>query len=363
MTEVFDKWVDFVGKKHFSIHLILVILALAVGIVLYFEEGNSTQTALADQMLHREQVVTRSGSISLSTFVQDLSNQVSAYSTWPYIESFDKDNVQDDVNILLHSWENTPVSGILLIDKNGVVRYGADRNRVVGIGADLSKVAYYTWAKTAIPGDRFVGSPIVSKIGFTTGRYIVPVAAPVFKDGKFNGVLVITFLVDDATTKFLDPLKISDNTLVFVLDHDGNFVFSPIPNLIGTNFTNLFNDRSFPGKDGVIAGFKGEFAKPDTQGKFDITIPNLMYGNTLTRFLMTYSVANLGPGNDWSLIVMTPASDAFLFTGPFYTDQIFTLIYLIIVVIGFSLVGITTGRIKEIKVNQKEFENDRKQEN
>ena len=316
MDKTFAKAVNFIADRHFFIHIFLVIVVLVFGIGLYFQQGTQTQESLAQQMLHREQVITRSGSISLSVFVQSLSDQVSTYSSDSDIVSYNKNETPEDLNSLLNSWQNTPVTGVVLINKNGVVTYGVDRMGETGIGTDVSTREYYLWSKTAKAGDRYIGSPIVSKIGFDTGRYIVPVVSPIIKDGKFNGVLVVTFLVDEATAKFLDPLKISKSTLVFVLDHDGNFVFSPIPKLIGTNFTNLFSGTNFPGKDKIISGFKSEFANSDSQGKFDITIPNLVDGNALTRFLMTYSVVNLGPGNDWSLIVMTPASMRFSLPAP-----------------------------------------------
>jgi hypothetical protein len=80
-----------------------------------------------------------------------------------------------------------------------------------------------------------------------------------------------------------------------------------------------------------------------------VLVPDIDTGGEVVRSLIAYSEVNVGVSTSfpWYLVVSTPASDAFLFTGVFYTDQLMSLIYFIIVILAFSIIGTASGRYKK----------------
>lgn len=322
---------------------ILVITTLVIGIFIYFKQGEKTQSAMAEQMLHREQLLSRSGALSLNNFTQIISDQVSAGSLDPAIESLDPQLSQTHLEIFLSGWENGPVSGVILTDANGDVIYGVDRHGPAGKGISVADRKYFIWAKTAKEGSVFIGEPIVSKIGFTTGMFIIPIASPVIKNGQFNGVFVASFLIDEATRQFLDPLKISNNTRIYLADKSGVILSASIQSLVGTNYYDYI--KKLGGSENVPIQIFNDAVLSNKEGKIDMYLPDESKNDSLSRFLIAYSPVGIGTVN-WVVVISNPADDAFLFTGPFYKDQIISLTFLIIVTLIFSIIGITSYRIE-----------------
>ncbi len=103
-----------------------------------------------------------------------------------------------------------------------------------------------------------------------------------------------------------------------------------------------------PGKDKLLKIFQDEFTKPSNEGKLDINLPDPYQEGKKIRSLITYNEVDMGmnPNMNWYLLISVPASDAFLFTGPFYTDQTLSLIFVIAIILAFSMLGISSKRLR-----------------
>jgi C4-dicarboxylate-specific signal transduction histidine kinase len=211
----------------------------------------------------------------------------------------------------------------------------------MGIGTDVSDSEYFKWAKTAKEGDSFVSTPIISRIGTTKSEYIIPVASPVIKNGKFDGVLVASFSLDEATTEFLSPLKISDNALIYLTDQNGTILSASIPSLVGVNYLDYV--RSIPGSSNT-AQTLSETLTSATVGKLGANLPDDTKKQAPAEYLIVYSPIFLGSSH-WVFSIATPKDAAFSYAKPFYRDQLMSLIYLIVVVLFFAIAGITSYRV------------------
>ena len=322
-------------------YAILVAIVLIIGILIYFQQGTSTQSALAEQTFEREEVEVKAGNTLLEAFIGHLSNQISAYSIRSDIVSSDPREIQTDLGTLVEGWKDGPISGVILVDTNGLVKFGLDRQGNTGVGTDVSDSEYFRWAKTAKEGDSFVGNPTLSKIGFTKGEYIIPVASPVVKNGKFNGVLVASFLLDEVTTKFLSPLRTSDNTLIYLVNQSGVILSASIQNLAGLSYLDYV--QSISGGSNT-AQTLGSIFSSGTGGSVVTSLLDETKNRAPSQYLIVYSPISLGSSH-FVFSIATPENTTVSYVNPFYKDQLMFLIYLIIVVLIFAIAGITSYRV------------------
>lgn len=339
----------FLKKYPNTIGVILIVISLIGAVVIYWVQGVSTQNALAEQMLHREQVVARSGANSMGYFLANIGRNITVFSTREEIVAADYGASLASLQKVIKVWAGTPLEAMVITDKNGIIKIDLSQTSSPDLGADVSDREYFLWAKNAAKGEYYIGDPIVSRLGATEGTYVIPVATPIFNQkNEFNGVLVAIIPLDRLAEKFISPLKISDKTDVYIIDAVGNLVYLSATEYLGKNIIDLTNEINFKGNGAVAEMFKGEFAKPGTEGKLDISFPNLNHGGVVVRNLLAYSGVNTGGSGmpAWYLIIATPAEDAFLYTGVFYTDQIVSLIYFVIVILAISCYAITYTRLR-----------------
>jgi hypothetical protein len=344
---VFRKWFRFVEKKHTKLQIVFVALFVAGAVVLYYWQGRVTQNALASQMLHREQVIARSGINSIARFLNGVGRSLSLVATDEKVKSGDVGYITQRLEHFMKVWEVYPVNALSFIDKDGIVQANVNNEGITGIGVNVSDREYFTWASGAVEGEYHIAPVILSRFGVTKGKYIVPVASPVFNEnGEYIGLIAAVVYLDEMVKNFSDPLKISDSTLVHLLNSRGEFVFSSSPLVVGKHISQMFDGFDFPLKEKLLRQFLKEFDSPALEGKLDVIRPDMNNGGKLTRYLIAYSTATVDFDRNWTLIIATPASDAYLFTGPFYRDQIVNLIYVIVGSIVFAILGITLAKVR-----------------
>jgi hypothetical protein len=230
---------------------------------------------------------------------------------------------------------------IILVDKNGVVKYGADRFGSTGEGINVTERDYFKWAKSATEGGVHFVEPYQSKIGFTSGSFVISAVSPLFKDGKFNGAFVTGFLLSEATQRFLEPLKITDDTRIYLMYQNGVILFGPVKELVGINYLDYMEKSSVPGKQEIIKELKGAL-NSDEENKLDIVLPNENKKGALTRYLVAYAPVIVGDQH-WTIGVATPVADALEFLTPFYFKEIGILGLLFA---GFLVITIRVAKIK-----------------
>lgn len=335
------------SKKSDALYMVLAVLAISGAIIIYYLQGNSTQTSLTEQMLHREQVIVRAGALSIDDFLIDVGRSVSMFSNCKELTGTDKKATETKLNIILNEWSNTPVVAVVTLDQKGILTEDVNQIQMPDLGTNLSGRGYFQWSENAQPGSYFIHDPIVSQAGQTEGEYIIPIATPLFDtNGNFKGTLVAIVSLRKLVEKYVEPLRISESTDIYMLNSNADLVFSTVPQYLGKNLNSITNSMEFRGKDKLQKIFQNEFVKPVNEGKLDVNLPDINGGEKTVRSLVAYSgvKAGVNSGSTWYLVISTPANDAFLFTGLFYADQLTSLIYCILVVIGFSIVGLTSAK-------------------
>lgn len=310
---------------------------------------------LVDQMLHREQVIARAGADSIEAFLELAGNSLILEARGPRIIEVGG-NTQKELDNFIADWEDTPFVETILTDEEGEVLFVANREKTgTKTGVSVSDRDYFLAAKKAQPGEVFAGKPILPRLGAYEGQFLLPLATPVYKDNEFRGVLGMAILLSELNRTFLDPLKISQETKIHLVDKEGVFLATHIPELTGVNFFEYLEENPFPGSDLLIERFKAEFEKAveKEEGKLVYTRNELADKTNLRQWLLAYSVIHLegSPGQSeethqhWILAVETPKEDALAFYPPFYSNQVAALVFVLFFILTIVMVLILALRM------------------
>lgn len=302
-----------------SAFFFFAVLFFTLGIAFYYGYGSNAKAALIEQILHREQVIARSGANSIESFFLLSGKSLGYLAEDERIMGMDQET-QKALKEFVVIWKETPISGVSLADEKGIVRFNANIDNKPDVGAAVKDGDYFAWAKTAQKGEVYFGTPVISRLGASEGKYIVPVASPLISDGQFKGVLSAVVILSQLTQDYLQPLKISGQTEVYVLNSQGVFISALDGELIGKNVYQYLDENPFLGS----AIFKEEIKKKMEErgeGKLRIAWPDTKGNlNIFSRQLLVFSPFSLGK-QSFFLAIATPVDDALVYIGPIYMRQ------------------------------------------
>ena len=154
-------------------------------------------------------------------------------------------------------------------------------------------------------------------------------------------------LLSELTKTYLNPLKISKDTQVYLLNQEGIFLHSYYPELVGKSAIGYLEENSYPGSDKIIDWIEEKLAESE-KGKYIFPMQDLDNKTEFKRYLLAYTPFSLGERH-FILAVATPREDALAFFPPFYGNQVAALDFLLFYVL--SIVGVL---ILAIRIAQKE---------
>ncbi|HJX45813.1 MAG TPA: cache domain-containing protein [Patescibacteria group bacterium] len=364
---MFKKFLTLTLYKKQLIYLVFISIVLIVGGVIYFYSGKITEREVAEQMLHREQVITRAGAASIHSFIDLAGKSLLILSRIPRLGS--NTQTQSALDDFINDWQTTPIVEAMLVNTEGKVIFVANRE-VTDIEKNISLADrdYFVWAKNAKQGELFLGQSIQAKLGAFKDEYVVTLSTPVYKNNEFDGVLVTAILVLKLTDSYINPLKISDRSQIYLVDRSGSIIYSHITPLLGVNFLDFLEENPFTGSNIVINAVKEKFNKltDESEGKLEYIRNDYFDKTSFNKWLLTYSTIDLGnfsqPDKRWILVVETPYEDAELFSNPFLSNQTIVLIFFILVILISSILGISITRTGESEAYFKGFNQGRKVE-
>jgi hypothetical protein len=328
-------------------HTILIVVFAAFSIILYWFALKETRNTLSDEFLHREQLVARSGSQSISGFVNLLGKNIALLA-----EDVSEDGTvmkkQANLNRFMDHWRDTSAATVLLSDSNDMVVAQANRSGPPLINVTILDRPYLDWAKTARKGDYFVGSPRIGVIGSAKGKYIVNVASPVVINEKFSGVVSVAVILSDLTDYYITPLKVSDNTRIFLFEEDGTVLSSLANNLIGSNYFDFLSGYSYSGRDDTINQLRSALVSTANEGKLSINLPDSIKPGSFGKFLVAYSKVKVGDHN-WLLAIKSPETDSDIYLWRI-KDLIYSaLIFTLALVVVFSITNLQAEKHRSKK--------------
>jgi len=307
--------------------LIFFIIFCALSSFVYFIIGAGSVNSLIEQMLHREQVITRSGAKSIASFVELSSKSLSILAN-------EENLTPEKLKNFIDNWANTPITGIIQSDNRGKIISAFSNTESLLPGGDISDRDYFQTAKNSPTQKMIVGKPVISRATGTDQSYKIPLATPIYKNGQFRGVISLSVSASSLTQNYLESLKISDQSDIILIDQDGYFLSSVHSEIIGQNIFDYFKEHPFLG-DKIVMPIIREKIKIDNEQKLDVAIPNLFTGK-LTRTLMVSSPIKLDH-NQWILVITTPVSDALIFISPFILRNLLGIIVSFFISIGITL--------------------------
>jgi len=149
----------------------LVVLSAAF----LFALGKITHDSMLNQIYQNESVITRAQASNITTFFHDYGDSVAVLGQMKSMERMDETSLRD-MDLFMQQWlDSGLVAGVVLTDKNGIVVYNSNDSGKGDTGINLSDRDYFKWAAVQ-PGEGkyIVGTPVVSRLGASKGKAIVP---------------------------------------------------------------------------------------------------------------------------------------------------------------------------------------------
>lgn len=307
--------------------LIFFIIFCALSSFVYFTLGAGSTKSLIEQMLHREQIIARSGTKSISSFIELSSKSLLVLANE---ENLSSDKLKDFID----NWANTPVVGIIQSDAKGQIIAASSNIDNLSPGGNIADRDYFQTAKNFPNQKIIVGEPVISRATGANQNYKIPLATSIYKNGQFKGIISLSISVSSLTQDYLESLKISNQSDIILIDKEGHFLSSVHPEIIGQSIFEYITNHPFLG-DKILMPKLKEYIEINNEQKIDIAIPNL-YTGKITRTLIATSPINID-NNQWILVITTPVSDALVFISPFILRNLLGIIFSFFISIAITL--------------------------
>ena len=336
-------FVAFSTKKINRLVIFAVVFFITSGTLLYWIIGDRSEKNFIRQTLQRKQIITRSGATSMESFINlvgkallILDDQISA----------DRQDSQLILDEFIDEWKDTPVSGVIVTDADGIIKFNSNKYGPSVIGESVSDRKYFEWAKDAGFDEVYIGNPVKPRFGALENQYVVTITTPEQENGEFSGVINIAVLLSELTESYITPLKTSDANMFYLVSEDGTILYGPNEELIGVNYIDYLTKNDFP--DSALAKeVLSEAAERMKDGTLVLTLPEAKTGK-LNRFLIAYSPVKMVRSH-WTLVVVMAddnLNEAYL---PFRINQVIVLIFLVATILSFSAFLLVSVRVTRKK--------------
>lgn len=302
----------------------IVVLVAAFNLFL----GREAESTVSEQLLVRNQTLTRAQASNIISYFQTFGNSVAVLAQLTSIDRRDASTVRDIDTFVEQQRANGFIGGVILTDRNGVVRFNSNVLGTRDVGNSVADRDYFIWLRDkGKEGEYYVSEPIVSRLGATRDETIIVVASPVYQNGVFTGVIASSVKLAPLLERFFGLMKISDQARVHVVDGHGELLYSNSnPDAFGTNISEYFSDDQ-------ILRDRIEYALSASEG-----------GQLKTETDLTaYSLINLETQN-WLVIIFTPGEEVSDLVTPFYVRQTAVLILTSFTILLFGMMVIRRNK-------------------
>lgn len=294
-------------KDPFVISFVFLVFSI-VFLGIFFNKISSDN--LGEQIQHRQQLATRTGAKSIENFLGSVGRTTAILADEPTQKRMDE---------FVDVWEDDNVVGVIATNKDGVVTVVSNREDKREVGETVNERGYFKWAMTAEKGEFRAFRPVISKIGASEGKYIVPVSSPIIRNGEFDGVVTTAILLSDLASAYLDNIEVLDSSTIYLVTSDGEIIYSDYKDLTRKSFKEIFPNE-FLGKDKILEIIGNEL-KSNGETKIKIAIPNFDKSFKLEPYLISASPITISD-NLWKVVVSVPEKDLMVFTYSIFNKQV-----------------------------------------
>ena len=273
---------------------------VVIGGAFYLVLDQEIEATVTRQLLDRKRTIARAEVVNITTFFEKFGNSVATLAQLSSIEASDADAISDLDTFVEQRAKTGLIEGVVLTDKNGVVRFNSNVLGTRDLGESLADRDYFAWAKVeGEKGEYFISQPVVSQ---------VVVASPVYQNNAFSGVVASSVKLAPLAERFLGLMKISDLTEVYLVDGSGDLLYSNSA------------DQSLSSIKNVLSATEEGELRSQTH-------------------LIAYSPVILGT-QSWLLIISSPALEVVNLTRPFYVRQAGVLILTATTILSLGVIAI-----------------------
>ena len=312
-------------------------MIVVLGATFYLFLGLGAKTSLTNQLLSKQQVLARAEAGNVTSFFQVFGDSVAVLSQLKTITS--SNSAIWSLDSFTEQWRDSGlVYGIALTDGSGVVRFNSNVSEV-SEEISLSDRDYFLWAKGGPEaGEYFVGTPVISRLGTSKDQPVIPVAAPVYQNGTFAGVLVAEVGLHPLTKHYLNLMKVTDSTDIFLITKNGTLLYSnSFHSGIDVNLFDFLKTNSFSGSKALSDNLKNAL-NASGEGRLEISYSDSRTGRVESH-AMAYSSIDLG-GQQWLLVMASPAQDIWDLTIPLYIRLIVLMVLVAVTVFAFGIIAV-----------------------
>jgi len=320
---------------HFRFILVVsVVVILAFGIRFYWLTESRAEQVVVERIKDQELTLARSGALSISEFFKARKAQVLLLAE---AEAIKKGRLPEEEVIMKDLYEQTKeqlVRNIVRVGKEGETTVSALSREIVFLG-DRD---YFLWAKKQkAPGEVFISEPVIARGGPAKGEWVGVMATPVFYQDEFNGVVFISFTIEDLDKTYITPLISSPKTKALIVTQDGTVVASSVPEAIGQNVVDYAQQSEWEGQEEYLV-----MARKALQGGEGSLVHNYyLFAPPISKQMkVATAYAPIGIGSQlWSLWITAPYEELVKFASPFRMSLtqgfIFALVGLLVLILVF----------------------------
>jgi C4-dicarboxylate-specific signal transduction histidine kinase len=335
--------------KSLSTRTLAIGLFLIIGlcVAFYLLIGRGARASVSEKIMDRQELLVRAQKSNIESFFQVFGESVAVLSQLKTITS--SSSAIWDFDVFVEQWRDTGlVDGVVLTDERGILQLNSNIAGTHSAGVSLADRDYFLWAKNgANKGEYYVGKPVISRLGVSEGRYIIPVAAPVYQENKFKGVLVAAVNLANLTENNLEMLRISTEQLdVFIVGKDGELYYSNTSSEgVGQSVYEMLKTNPFPGSQGLEDNIK-RVLNEGAEGTRAMSFRDPVSGD-LELHAVAYSTIKMGD-RKWGLIVATPIQNIWGFTIPVYVRLTTLALLVALTVYVFGVIAVKEVGSKKV---------------
>ena len=311
-------------------------LVVILGVVFYFAFARVTRLSIAERLLDQQQTLSRAEASNITSFFQTFGDSIAVFSRLGSVKN-KSGFVAQNMDAFVEQWRDSDlVGGIVWAGTDAVVQLNSNVLGTSDVGASLADRDYFVWAESAKEGQYYVGEPVISRLGATKGQMIVPVAAPIFREDVFVGVIAASVKLLPLTNQYLEFMRVSDSTDVYLINQDGSLIYSNSnPDLVGSNLFELIEQNPLLVSQMLEDSLKKTLGSNE-EGKLQAPYLNTKTQTSEVR-LIAWSPVTLNSQN-WVLIMATPTQAVDQQTRPVYGRLAALLFLVFLTILTFGVI-------------------------
>ena len=272
---------------------IVLALAVAAGCILLFNIFYRDAENVAIAKLNQQQLIhAREVALGIEDFFGTWIRSLNSLSQMDAIVRGDA--VGKRYLQLYHEAHHEQIMAITRVDENGgIVDSYPARDE---IRTDLSEQRNIN---ELLRDHRAVISKVFKTIDSADA---VALHVPVFQNGQFKGSIGVLINFDDLVRRFLDPIRVSQTGNAWVIDHDGNILYTPNQAYIGKAVFDVLKNN--PALEKIV---KDMLAGHEGVARYDLDRLVARQVSADTKYV-AYMPVRLGP-TFWSICIVSDERD------------------------------------------------------